>query len=102
MSAPPEAPTKALDGLKVVDLTQVWIGPMMTRIFRDLGANVIKIERTDQPDMVRNGFLVGNDTSGDFWNNRSQYFAARNAGKRGLQLDLRRTLNYMDLVFYPA
>ena len=77
------------EGLKIVDLTQVWIGPMMTRIFRDLGANVIKIERTDATDSVRSGFLVGNDASGDFWNNRSQYYAARNAGKRGMQLDLR-------------
>ena len=76
------------EDLKVVDLTQVWIGPMMTRIFRDLGANVIKIERTDTPDTVRSGFLAGNDASGEFWNNRSQYFAARNAGKRAIQLDL--------------
>lgn len=77
------------EGLKIVDLTQVWIGPMMTRIFRDLGANVIKIERTDTPDQVRSGFVAGNDVSGEFWNNRSQYFAARNAGKRAMQLDLR-------------
>ena len=77
------------EGLKIVDLTQVWIGPMMTRIFRDLRANVIKIERTDTPDQIRGGFLVGNDASGDFWNNRGQYFAARNAGKRAMQLDLR-------------
>ena len=59
------------EDLKVVDLTQVWIGPMMTRIFRDLGANVIKIERTDTPDTVRSGFLAGNDAGGEFWNNRS-------------------------------
>ena len=77
------------EGLKVVDLTQVWIGPMMTRILNDLGANVIKIERTETPDTVRSGFLAGNNSSGDFWNNRSQYFAARNAGKRAMQLDLR-------------
>ena len=77
------------EGLKVVDLTQVWIGPMMTRILSDLGANVIKIERTETPDTVRSGFLAGNNASGDFWNNRSQYFAARNAGKRAMQLDLR-------------
>ena len=77
------------EGLKVVDLTQVWIGPMMTRILSDLGANVIKIERTETPDTVRSGFLAGNNARGDFWNNRSQYFAARNAGKRAMQLDLR-------------
>ena len=76
------------EGLKVVDLTQVWIGPMMTRILNDLGANVIKIERTDRPD-GRVAFLAGNDASGEFWNNRTQYFAARNAGKRAMQLDLR-------------
>lgn len=74
--------------LNVVDLTQVWIGPAMTRIFNDLGSNVIKIERTDQTDSVRAGFLAGNNPAGDFWNNRSQYYAARNAGKRAIQLDL--------------
>ena len=78
---------KFFEGIRVVDLTQVWIGPLVTRIFADLGADVIKVERPSKPDTVRVGFPAGNDSSGDFWN-RSSYFISRNAGKRSMMLDL--------------
>jgi crotonobetainyl-CoA:carnitine CoA-transferase CaiB-like acyl-CoA transferase len=75
-------------GLNVIDLSMVWVGPAVGRMLADLGANVIKVERPVGPDSVRTAFVANNDTSGDYWN-RSPCFAARNPGKRGIVLDLR-------------
>ena len=78
------------EGLRVIDISHVWAGPLVTRTLADLGADVIKVERADRPEGVRSAFTAGNDTSGDYWN-RSPYFAARNAGKRSIALDLAST-----------
>ena len=39
--------TAPLEGLKVVDFTRVLAGPHCTKTLRDLGAEVIKIERPE-------------------------------------------------------
>lgn len=71
----------------MLDLTHVWIGPLVPRILADLGADVIKIEHVLHPDNTRVGFITDNDASGDYWNH-SPYFTKRNVGKRAIQLNL--------------
>jgi crotonobetainyl-CoA:carnitine CoA-transferase CaiB-like acyl-CoA transferase len=77
--------------LTVVALTQGWVGPLVTRILSDLGANVIRVERAFAPDGIytnRTLFPPQNDVSGEVWN-RNIYFTVRNAGARSALIDLR-------------
>jgi crotonobetainyl-CoA:carnitine CoA-transferase CaiB-like acyl-CoA transferase len=75
-----------LAGLKVVDLTWVYAGPLATRVLADFGATVVKIEGPAHPDASRAG---GGVINGDFGPEGSVAFAHFNCGKLGLALDLR-------------
>jgi len=69
-----------LDGIRVLDLTQVLFGPFATMILSDLGAEVIKIERPKTGDIARgNGPLV---------RGLSSYFLSLNRGKKSVTLNL--------------
>ena len=48
---PPESPPPAqpLSGLRVLDLTQVWAGPLVARYLADYGADVVWIRTRDRP-----------------------------------------------------
>jgi CoA:oxalate CoA-transferase len=43
-----------LEGIKVLDFTQVYSGPFCTLLLKDLGAEIIKVERPGAGDLIRN------------------------------------------------
>ena len=69
-----------LEGIRIIDLTQVLFGPFATMLLRDLGAEVIKIERPEVGDIARgNGPVV---------RGVSTYFLSLNRGKKSVTLNL--------------
>lgn len=74
-----------LSGLKVIDLTWVFAGPLATRVLTDFGATVVKVEGPSHPDASRGG---GGSLNGDLGLEGSVAFAHFNAGKHSLSLDL--------------
>lgn len=82
MSEPDSTTDGPLDGIRVVDCTQMLAGPFATQLFVELGADVVKIERPGTGDITR---AVGPEV-GD--TELSAYFVAMNRGKRSVALDL--------------
>jgi crotonobetainyl-CoA:carnitine CoA-transferase CaiB-like acyl-CoA transferase len=98
--------TLPLEGVRVLDLTQVYAGPTCTRILSDLGADVIKLEGLKRMDITRNFVMPENTGKDDYWN-RSGYFLLRNGGKKSITLDfsdpeavelVKRLVPYADLI----
>ena len=72
-------------GITVLDLTHVLAGPFSTYQLAVLGADVIKIEAPDNPDMTRIETSVPGLDKALY----GTYFQAQNAGKRAITLDLK-------------
>ncbi len=70
-----------LEGVVVLDLTRVLVGPYCTMMMQDLGARIIKIEMPGSGDDSR--------TFGPFLKDISLYFASINRGKESLSLNLK-------------
>ena len=75
----------ALDGIRVIDLTQVLAGPFCAQMLADQGADVIKVEPPKGDETRRNGPFRPDDTLREF----GGYFASVNRNKRGIALDLK-------------
>jgi len=71
-----------LEGIRVLDFTQYLAGPACTRLLVELGAEVVKVERSPYGDPVR--------AAPPRINRRSGNFVQQNRGKRSLCLDLSR------------
>lgn len=77
--------TKAFESVRVIDATHVLAGPFAAYQLAVLGADVIKIDRPDDPDQVRIG---GADRDLNALNMGTTYLA-QGANKRSLALDLK-------------
>lgn len=72
-----------LDGIRVIDFTQVMLGPCCTQVLADYGAEVIKIEKERTGDLSR--WSLGSDPDG--LNN--PVFCSLNRNKKSVALDLK-------------
>jgi len=75
---------RALEGIRIVDLTHVLAGPVATMILADLGAEVIHIEPPHGDDAREFGPFAGEPGK-----NRSAYFVSLNRNKKSMVLDLK-------------
>lgn len=71
----------ALEGLRILDLTRVLVGPYTTMILADLGAEVIKLEMPGTGDDAR--------AFPPHINGESAYFMSLNRNKRSMTLNLK-------------
>ena len=90
-SAGPATPRPAVDGrlplmgLRVLDFSMGWAGPLCTRTLADLGADIVKVESQVHPDWWR-GWEIGAEAQAQ--RERKVGFLNMNRGKRGICLDL--------------
>src|SRR5689334_3257717 len=75
-----EGQEKALDGIRVLDVTQVMAGPFCAMQLCDMGADVIKVEPPGGDPSRKMAGAEGSDSAS---------FNAVNRGKRGIVLDLK-------------
>jgi len=89
-SRPPATQSQAegrLAGLRIVDFTSYWAGPLVGHISALMGADVIKLESIQRPDGTRMGsvYATGNDRP---WE-RQPLFYGVNTCKRAITLNLK-------------
>jgi crotonobetainyl-CoA:carnitine CoA-transferase CaiB-like acyl-CoA transferase len=78
--------TLPLAGLRVLELTANWAGPLAGRYLADLGAEVIKVESPKRPATRGLHYAGGDGRTRPY--NRSGYFNKLNRNKLGIALDL--------------
>ena len=78
--------SRPLDGVTVADFTWVWAGPFCTMHLAHLGAEVIKVESRQAPDLGRR--LPLHSASHEPTANTNGYFNQWGQGKKSVTLDL--------------
>ena len=82
-----------LEGLRIVDISNVFSLPYAAGLLADLGAEVIKIEGPGRLDVSRHGAFSGvypDNEVGEDPRNRTSTYNLLNRGKKSVVLDLSR------------
>ena len=74
------------EGIKVADFAWVGVGPISAKYLADHGADVVRVESENRPDVLRGGVPMKDSEFG--WN-RSQFFGDFNTSKRSLTLNMK-------------
>ncbi|MCC6532609.1 MAG: CoA transferase [Burkholderiales bacterium] len=80
------ASRQLLSGVRIADFSWIGAGSYTTKMLADLGAEVIKIESSVYPDLLRTSRPFKDGKPGV---NRSGYFADRNATKRSITINMK-------------
>ena len=81
-------PPRMLEGYRILDFTQFVAGPTCTRLFAEMGAEVIKLELAPDGDRVRSGGLK--PINPEFKETtQSSYYQQHNHSKLSLAIDLK-------------
>jgi crotonobetainyl-CoA:carnitine CoA-transferase CaiB-like acyl-CoA transferase len=83
---PTSDPELPLTGVRVLDLTAWWAGPIAAGVLAALGADVIHVESISRIDGMRSTG-AGTGMEGPWWE-RSTHYLCANTNKRDLTLDL--------------
>lgn len=80
-TAPPDGVDFPLEGVRVLDLSRVFAGPLCGQVLADFGADVVKVEHPGRGDDTRDwGMRIGKT--------ETTYYSAMNRNKRSVTLDL--------------
>lgn len=71
-----------LEGIRILDFTRALAGPTCTRLFAEMGAEVIKVESAPAGDLTRKVSRIRNE--------RSLYYIQQSLNKKSVCLDLRK------------
>ncbi len=83
-AAPPAA--RPLEGVRILDFTWVWAGPHSTLILAQLGAEVLKIESPNRPDLLRRTTITPKGMEPGL--NRAGTFNQMGQGKKSVAVNL--------------
>lgn len=75
---------QALEGVTVLDFTQMTQGPWATQNLSDMGAEVLKIERPETGELRRHTKVAGRQVGGE-----ATHFLSVNRNKKSITLDLK-------------